>query len=248
MWHGAPKRFIDRVAEARRHDESTPSKLLSSGLETVINCSPLPVMPEKDILLVGPPGHGRTSTAAKLTRRAAMADKQVYPIAADFDATAGGAQLAAYLQMEAAQVRACQTPDHLFGLLDEMRQQKKRCIIDLPSIVPFDHEDMSRLKDLVLATGVEPVLVMSAEGHPEDLADTAAAFGRVGIQYTILTKLDVVRRRGGAVAGLASAGLTLSHLATTPFIGGGLIPANHARLASLLIEDAVGQDALKGAA
>ncbi|MEO1028973.1 MAG: flagellar biosynthesis protein FlhF-like protein [Pseudomonadota bacterium] len=248
IWHGAPKRFIDRACEARRHDEAVPAKALASGLETLIKCKPLPVVPKKDVLLVGPPGHGRTSTAAKLTRRAAMASKKIFPIAADFDATAGGAQLAAYLQKESGQIRTCRTPDELFDLLDEMRRKEQRCVIDLPSIVAFDHEDMSRLKDLVLATNVEPVLVMSAEGHPEDLADTAQAFAQVGVTYTILTKLDVVRRRGGAVAGLASAGLTLSHLATTPFIGGGLVPANHSRLATLLIEDSQGQDALRGAA
>lgn len=248
LWHGAPKRFADRVIQSRRATEKAPELILASGLETLIKCEPLPVIPRKDILLVGSPGHGRTATAAKLTRRAAVAKKKVYPVAADFDATAGGEQLAAYLSEETAQVRITKTPDDLFGLLDGARRNKQRCIIDLPSIVAFDHEDMSRLKDLALAINAEPVLVLSAEGHPEDLADTAQAFSRVGVEHVILTKLDVVRRRGGVFAAVASAGLKVSHLATTPFIGGGLVPATHNRIASLLMEDAVGQDALRGAA
>ena len=107
---------------------------------------------------------------------------------------------------------------------------------------------MASLKDLISAVDAEPILVMSAEGHPDDLAESVRAFGRAGVKRAILTKLDVVRRRGGAVAALAGAKMAFSHLAVTPFIGGGLIPAAPARLSALLLEDAEAQVALRGAA
>lgn len=247
-WHGAPRRFVDRLVRAADDTLTDPAAALSSGLEGLVSFDPLPTRPERNIVLIGPPGHGRTSTAAKLTRRAAMAKTEILPIAADFDATAGGEQLSAYLERERAQVRIASDPDALFTVMDEVRRNDERCVIDLPSIIPFDHEDLARMKDLVLAIDAEPILVLSAEGHPEDQAEAARAYASAGIKRAILTKLDIARRRGGVVAALASARISLSHLAVTPFIGGGLVPAAPSRLAALLIEESQGQDALRGAA
>lgn len=247
-WHGAPRRFVDRVISAADRDLLEPVEAMATGLTDIIGYNPIASRPDRNIVLVGPPGHGRTSTAAKLTRRAAIAQSRILPIAADFDATAAGDQLSAYLVRERAQVRIAKDPDALFSVIDEVNRNDERCVIDLPSILPFDREDLSRLKDLVAAIDAEPVLVLSAEGHPEDQAEAARSYATVGIKRAILTKLDVARRRGGAIAALASARISLSHLAVTPFIGGGLVPAAPSRLAALLIEESQGRDALKGAA
>lgn len=247
-WHGAPKRFINRVVSAADIRKTEPSEALASGLASLITCAPLPARLDRNIVLVGPPGHGRTSTAAKLTRRAAMAKEEILPVAADFDATAGGEQLSAYLERERAQVRIAADPDALFLVMDDVQRNNQRCVIDLPSILPFDREDLARLKDLVAAIDAEPILILSAEGHPEDQAEAARAYASAGIKRAILTKMDVARRRGGVVSALSTARISLSHLAVTPFIGGGLVPAAPSRLAALLMEESHGQDALRGAA
>ncbi len=250
LWHGAPAGFSARIGDAIQHDRSIsePADAIAIGLQQMLEFRPLPPALEHDIVLVGAPGHGRTATAAKLTRRAAAARAAVWPVAADLDATAGGDQLAAYLARERERIRVAQTPEDLFALLRALREDGARAVIDLPAIVPFDRADMAGLSDLIAAISAEPVLVLSAEGHPDDQAEAVRAFAGVGVRRAILTKLDVARRRGGAVAALAQAGIALSHLAVTPFIGGGLIPAAPSRLASLLIEDTPGQLALKGAA
>lgn len=253
LWHGAPQRFADRVASegAGRLPGgfATPEDAIAEGLSRLVTCDALPARLYRDIVLVGPPGHGRTATAAKLTRRAAVARAELIPIAADLDGSAGGEQLAAYLALERSQVRTASTADDLFTMLRTLRSEGRRCVVDLPAINPFHDEDLSSLIDLMAAIRAEPVLVMSAEGHPEDLCDVARAFQRAGVRRAILTKLDVVRRRGGAISALTSAGIAFSHLAVTPFIGGGLVPAAPSRLAALLLEDAPGDViALKGAA
>ncbi|MEL6829658.1 MAG: flagellar biosynthesis protein FlhF-like protein [Pseudomonadota bacterium] len=251
LWHGAPQRFAERVADAGTKaniERGDPTLAIGAGLDAILHCDPIPALPHRDIVLVGPPGHGRTATAAKLARRASVAGLNLYPVAADLDATAGGAQLAAYLEQEQDRIRSVATPDALFATLKELRSSGRRCIIDLPAIVPFDHEDMASLQDLVAVINAEPVLVMSAEGHPEDQAEAARAFARVGVSRAIVTKLDVTKRRGGIVAALSAARIGLAHLAVTPFIGGGLVPATPNRLAQLLTEDAPAHVALRGAA
>ena len=251
LWHGAPQRFADRAADAGivgGYADMDATSAIGSALEAMITCDPILARPSRDILLVGAPGHGRTATAAKLTRRAAVANSEILPVAADLDATAGGAQLAAYLEREQDQVRSVSNPDDLFSLLKTIREEEKRCVIDLPAIVPFDQDDMASLQDLIAVIDAEPVLVISAEGHPEDQAEAARAFARCGIRRAIITKLDVTRRRGGIVSALAAAKISFSHLAVTPFIGGGLVPATPSRLAQLLTEDAPAHVALRGAA
>ncbi|MEO0712629.1 MAG: flagellar biosynthesis protein FlhF-like protein [Pseudomonadota bacterium] len=248
-WHGSPKRFAERISAASIDlGTDDPCDALAGGLESQLSFDPIAAIPENDIVLVGPPGHGRTSTAAKLTRRAAVANGEIHPVAADLDAAAGGAQLAAYLEREQNQIRVAETPEALFSTLRDIRASSGRFVIDLPAIAPFEADDMASLVDLVAAIHAEPILVLSAEGHPEDQADTVRAFAKAGVKRAILTKLDIARRRGGAVSALAEAGVALSHLAVTPFIGGGLVPAAPQRLASLLMEDAPGRTVLKGAA
>ncbi len=253
LWHGAPQRFADRVAaeSAGRNgiQFTDPEDAIAEGVSRLVACDPILPRLDRDIVLVGPPGHGRTATAAKLTRRAAVARCEVMPVAADLDGTAGGQQLAAYLELEQDQIRSVQTPDALFATLRTLRAQNRRCIIDMPAINPFDEDDMASLQDLISVIRAEPVLVLSAEGHPEDQSEAAKCYARVGVKRAILTKLDVVRRRGGSISALSSAGIAFSHLAVTPFIGGGLVPAAPSRLAALLMEDAPGDViAMKGAA
>lgn len=250
-WHGAPEGFADVVANAAAKlvtAHSDPTVSFSAGLEGVIGFAPVaPALP-KPLMLVGPPGAGKTSTVAKLIRRAHAANATAMPIVADFDATNGAAQLGAYLRTPENSIPTFETPDQLIPSLEGAISRNMGVVVDTPPINPNDKEDLERLKDLMTLIDAEPILVISAEGHPLDLEDHARAFSGLGIRRAIVTKLDVVRRRGGVLAALGSARINLSHMALTPFIGGGLIPATPNRLARILLEDAPAAETLKGAA
>lgn len=251
VWHGAPEGFADMVASSGSRltgAPTDPAAGFSSALEGVVGFSPVQPALHEPVMLIGPPGSGKTSTAAKLIRRAMATGANAIPLVGDFDATAGGQQLAAYLQQEGGRVENHYVPDDLIASIDQHRKQGNAVVIDTPAINPMDREDLQRLEDLINLTNVEPVLVLSAEGHPLDLEESVRAFAELGIRRCIVTKLDVVRRRGGVLFALASGKVNLSHLAMTPFIGGGLIPATPNRLARILLEEAPGADFLKGAA
>lgn len=250
-WHGAPEAFAEMIANSGSRlagSPTDPAAGFSAALEGLIGFSPIPPSPVRPIMLVGPPGAGKTSTTAKLVRRARAVNADVIAMVGDFDATAGGAQLSAYLHHQVPEIEAFTAPDELVAAVHRHTAAGTGIVIDTPAINPNDSEDLERLADLINLLDVEPVLVISAEGHPLDLEDSVRAFAGLGIKRCIVTKLDVVRRRGGVLFAIASARMNLSHLALTPFIGGGLIPATPNRLARTLLEDAPGAEILKGAA
>lgn len=250
VWHGAPAGFADVLASTGvklTGANEDPLAAFTASLEGTIGFSPIAAPIPRPVMLVGPPGAGKTSTTAKLVRRAAAVDVAAVPMVADFDATGGAAQLAAYLHRKPEDLSVFLSPDRLMDAFTSMAKGRT-AVIDTPPINPCDEEDLRLLGDLIRLIDAEPVLVLSAEGHPDDLEDTARAFADLGVKRCILTKLDVVRRRGGALCALSSARISLSHLALTPYIGGGLVPATPNRLARLLLDTAPNADSLKGAA
>ena len=250
-WHGAPTGFAEMIASTGSRlagQSNDPATGFAAALEGAVGVAPIPPGLNEPILIVGPPGSGKTSTVAKLTRRAQAANHSAIPMVADFDATAGGAQLGAYLRQDANQISSFHDPEQLLEAYQRRLQQGDQIVIDTPAINPNDPEDLSRLADLINVLNIEPVLVLSSEGHPLDLEESAKAFATLGIKRCITTKLDVVKRRGSVLYAIASAKMNLSHMSLTPFIGGGLIPATPNRLARVLLDEAPDTEFLKGAA
>lgn len=247
-WHGAPDAFAQMVAEAgsRLGAGLEHIGVMAAGLETVLTFAPIQPGPQKSLFLVGPHGSGKTTATAKLARQLSSKRERLEPVAADFDASGQVARLAA-LTLRPTVVAAL-SPDALIRLARERDDAAQRLIIDGPPFNPLDEGDMKRLKDLISHMNVEPVLVISAETHPMDLEDNARAFGAVGVRRAILTRLDAVRRRGGAIAAISSARLSIAQLGLTPSVGGGLAPASAARIARLLLVGAPEAELLKGAA
>ncbi|MDZ4761538.1 MAG: GTP-binding protein [Alphaproteobacteria bacterium] len=247
-WQGAPDGFIQMVSEAgsRLGAGSEPLGALSAGLEGILTFAPLQPRLERSILLVGPHGSGKTTASAKLARRLSDLDSPLEAVAADFDASGQCARLAALMMKPT--ITAALSPDALVRLVQERDKTRTRLVIDGPPFNPLDAGDMNRLTDLISRLNIEPVLVMSAEGHPMDLEDNARAFAAAGIRRVILTRLDAVRRRGGIIAAISSARLSIAQLGMGSNAASGLAPASASRIARLLLADAPEAELLKGAA
>jgi flagellar biosynthesis protein FlhF len=249
-WHGAPEGFVHMVSEAggRLGAGMETQASLTAGLEGILTFNPINPHPERSIFLVGPHGSGKTTAAAKIATRLSDRRKPFEAVCADFDASGQVARLAAL--MLKVSVTAALTPDQLMKMVKEADDSGRRLVIDGPPFNPLDEGDMGRLRSLISYMNVEPILVLSAEGHPMDLEDNARAFAQLGCKRVILTKLDAVRRRGGAIAAISSSRLSIAQLGLTPSVGGGLVPASASRIAQLLLAGEAETEAelLKGAA
>ncbi len=249
-WHGAPDGFVHMVSEAssRLGAGMEPHAALSAGIEGALSFNPLNPRPDKSLLLVGPHGSGKTTAAAKIARYLSDKKHPIEAVAADFDSSGQIARLAALMLKPS--VTFALSPDHLMKLVRDADDRGQRLVIDCPSFNPLDEADMKRCNDLISYMNVEPVLVLAADGHPMELEDNARAFAQAGCRRVILTRIDAVRRRGGAIAAISSARLSIASLGLTSNARCGLTPASSERIARLFVPgaDVVEADQLKGAA
>jgi flagellar biosynthesis protein FlhF len=246
---GAPDAFVHLVSEAgaRLGAGVEPQSALAAGLEGVLTFAPLVPRPPVSLFLIGPPGSGKTTAAAKLALHLHDRDSRLEPLSADFDASGQRGRLAAMLLSPS--VAAALSPDAMARTVHAAHDEGRRLVVDGPPFNPLNPDEMSALKQLILRSNVEPVLVLSAEGNTLDLEDSARAFANVGVRRVILTKLDAVRRRGGVLSAISSARLSIAQLGMTPNPRCGLAPASSAEIARLLLAGSQGSgELLKGAA
>ncbi|OYW42084.1 MAG: hypothetical protein B7Z38_06190 [Rhodobacterales bacterium 12-64-8] len=249
-WHGAPDGFVHMVSEAsaRLGAGMEPHAALAAGMDGALTFNPINPRPEKSLLLVGPHGSGKTTAVAKIARFLSDKAHPIEPVAADFDSSGQVARLAALMLKPS--VTFALSPDHLMKIVRDADDRGQRLVIDCPSFNPLDEADMRRCSDLISYMNVEPVLVLAADGHPMELEDNARAFAQAGCRRVILTRIDAVRRRGGAIAAISSARLSIASLGLTSNARCGLTPASSERIARLFVAgaDVVEAGQLKGAA
>ena len=109
-YHGAPARLVDKlVCAAQTVEVGSPTMACAAALEDQFDSAPLPERKSpRPFMLVGPPGSGKTITAAKLAARARLAGRPVGLITADTIRAGAVEQLTAFtgiLEVELRQVR-----------------------------------------------------------------------------------------------------------------------------------------------
>jgi len=239
--HGAPLGFIDRLLDgvhaSGANPAGAPEIALAGALEGRLRFAPVEDRPLRPVMLVGPPGTGKTVAAAKLAARARLAGLDCALISSDTARAGGTAQLAVFAQILKLEL---QTADGNIALAERTRAAAGRAtFIDSAAVNPFDPAEMGALAGAAAAAGAEPVLVLAAGGDALEAAEIGRAFAAVGAGRMIATRLDATRRHGGILAA-ASGALALAELGASPTIGDGLAPANAATLARILL-DRIGQ-------
>lgn len=221
-------------------------RALTDCLTKALRYEPVEAIPTKPILLVGPPGAGKSACAAKLAARTLAAGHEVVLISADAERCGGADQLQALAKRLGARFQKVTTLADLNELVMEARGRGMVVYVDAPSACPAQPADMRATARMIDETRLEPVLCLPADMRPDDMEELALAYANLGVKRAIATRFDLTARRASALYVLKVADIALAQVSATPYISGGVAIATPVRVAALMLEpfeDALEEDA-----
>ncbi|MEO3473308.1 hypothetical protein AAFN86_15675 [Roseomonas sp. CAU 1739] len=207
---------------------------LDQALAASLGFAPLPDGRDRPVMLVGPPGAGKTLTCAKLAARLVLAG--VPPVVATTDGQRAGAtaQLAAFTGVLGLTLAVAQSPAAL-GKALARRLPGQPALVDSAGCDPFDARQAVALHALAAAAQADLVLVLPAGLDAAEAADLARAFAALGARHLVPTRLDAARRLGAVLAAAEAGPLLLTEGGTSPEVVDGLERLTPARLAARLV-------------
>ena len=208
---------------------------LAATLATALPFATLPLSPgAPPLLLVGPPGAGKTLTVARLATRLVMSGTAPMVITADGQRAGAAEELAAFTKLLGINLTVACHPVTLGRALTR-RQGDAPVLIDTPGCDPFDPTQRDELIGLATTVNAMVVLVLPGGLDPAEAADLALAFASAGASLMVATRLDLTRRLGGVLAAAATAHLALTEAGVGPGAADGLVPLTPDWLASRLL-------------
>tara|TARA_R110001592_G_scaffold27763_13_gene102772 strand:+ start:58497 stop:59540 length:1044 start_codon:yes stop_codon:yes gene_type:complete len=209
---------------------------LVTTLEQLFSFRPLPIRQfAKPIIMVGPPGAGKTLATAKLAARGAMNGLSIGVISTDTVRAGGVEQLKAFTDLLNIDLK--KTSDHreLGRIADDLNARHDQVIIDTSGLNPFDKNEVKALAKLINATDTRPVLVLPAGTDADEAGEMARVFATIGVSDILPTRVDMARRLGSLLSAAHQGGLSFADVSTTPKVAQGLVPLSPRALAQLLM-------------
>lgn len=188
----------------------------------------------KPIILVGPPGVGKTLMVAKLAARAVMAGERVGVITADTMRAGGVEQLAAFTKILNIDLKRVKNSADLTKALSTMRGMD-HVFIDTAGTLPYDTSEIKELAKFLTAADMEPVLALPAGMDAAEAGEIARIFSAVGVRRLMPTRLDVGRRLGGLLAAAHQGGMAFAEASFSPQVAEGMNALTPRRLTEYLL-------------
>jgi flagellar biosynthesis protein FlhF len=248
--HGTPPALAERLIRAAAPlaekllraasalSVDAPIMTMAAALDSSFNFAPLPEKAApRPLLMIGPPGGGKTVTVAKLAARAVLANRRVNVITTDTMRAGGVDQLAAFTRILDLDLQTALDAETLADALTACRiaDPDALTIIDTGSANPHNQDDLTDLERLIRAVDVDSVLVMPAGYDAQEAADCARAFATAGAARVLVTRTDAARRLGSVLVAADTGKLKFCDMSNTPHVADGLHPLNPVSLARLLL-------------
>lgn len=217
---------ITAAIERAREEPPAPTDILArhgvpERLARILAASPLALpsrfrfgtLPDAPLMLVGPPGAGKTLATIRLATAALLAGEA--PRVAGTDTRRAGNELASLL----AVLGTAPHPDPTTANL-----------IDTEGVDIFDPAARSALPE----TAATRVLMLPADLDPVVAAELARAWHAAGCTHVIATRLDLTPRLGALLAAADAARLTLTLASLSPATGTAMMALTPAFIARRL--------------
>lgn len=232
--HRVPGTVSERIiAAAIIQNVRDPKDALQGALEKTFSF--LPVSKEmRPVMLVGPPGAGKTLMAAKLAARAVMEGERPTVITTDIARAGGIEQLSAFLDILELPLGQAEDAKTLKSVIADA-EDASQVIIDTGGLNPFDPQEMKTLARLMTAAEMDAALVLPAGVDAEESAEIALTFEILGVRRIIPTRLDFARRIGGILSAADRGGLAFGEASHTPQVANGILMLDSSALAGLLM-------------
>lgn len=237
LQHSVPGDVLDNIiSTATMVGLDNPNDALSAAFDHLYHFRPLPTKPaRKALMLVGPPGAGKTLASAKIAARFVMEGYKIGVITTDTVRAGGVEQLAAFTKLLKADLRRARGEDDLKAHLKELTDTVDQIIIDTGGSNPYDVDDMRGLAKLINSGSIEPVLVIQSGLDAEESSEIARSYALLGVQRMLPTRLDIARRFGGLIAAAQKSGMAFADASDTPKVANGLAAVTPTMLTELFL-------------
>ena len=222
-YHRAPRQAIDHMLSNTNLEGSLP-EVLSRLFRGAIHTKPLGTVLNDGapLMLIGPPGVGKTLALVKLAAQCVMEARPIKIISTDRQKSGGHAQIESLSEAVGASLSIIENPTLLHREVEEQKGDYL-LLIDTPGTNPFNDEERGRLRGLVEASRATVVLVMPSRGDHEYCDELEQAFSEFKTEYLILTQLDLAPRLGDVITRALNSRYQL------------LAVGHHSEVASLLV-------------
>jgi len=251
-FHNLPELFIAKILQKSTDDElsslqaehhasgrSDERHLLRLALEKLtasyFNYHPITLKKGNILMLIGPPGIGKTLTIARIAAKLTMDKQPLLVITTDNKRAGGIEQLQAFTNILGHPLKVAPTYS---ALAQHIKSAKKQAhvLIDTTGCNPYDAAELDELTTFASLEGVEPVLTLSAGGDSLEAIDMVEAFMALPIKRLLVTRADTARRFGGVLAAAAAHNLAFCNASSSSSITDPLLPMDETLLAQLLLK------------
>ncbi|MEB3702242.1 Flagellar biosynthesis protein FlhF [Candidatus Bealeia paramacronuclearis] len=235
-YQGIGNDLSSKLIASLSHEKTSSETLLAKALEKHFIFSGKPQFEARSLplLLIGPPGVGKTLTIAKLALLAGFESVPVHVITTDVHKAGALEQMTSFAKALAMTLATANTTSELIKEV-ERAPRGSFLLIDTPGCNPFCEQNLRELTETILAIRVAPTLVIPGGADLEEQADLVEVFSAIGATKVIITRADLVRRLGGTLSALHEKKMKLMGLSTSPLVADGLMILNPQALANLIL-------------
>ncbi len=234
--HAASTEVMDTIVTAAMLvGGEDPRKVLAQSLGSLFTFTSN-LGEKRPLILVGPPGAGKTLATAKLAAGWAIAGESVCVITTDSVRAGAAEQLKAFTKIMNTPLHTVATPAELVAAVAQAQQKGyARIVIDTGGGNPFDPEDMRAVTKFMQALPMDAALVLPAGIDADESAEIARVYAILGVANIIPSRMDIARRMGGILSAAHKGGMQFALASASSGVADGLTKMTPVKLAEFLM-------------